>query len=277
MDPSHSYPPITCEMCPLKSRDLCRAVRSLPDQLRRGVLPRHRTVGAETRLHEEDERPDFAAVVRKGILRTERILQDGRRSILGFYVEGDLVGDVLAPVRGPALVAATDAELCILDPAALRRALNDDASLNAHFLGEAAKQHTRQLEMIWRRGVLTSRERIIAFMVLAAEFMPLEPLPDGSVVLTVTMSRKDWADFSNTTVETICRTLAYLAEKNMVETVAPGRYRIRDLAVLAKLGGLDSRAVPKAMASDEPRPSLPFSRRPEGRTTPRAGPASRVA
>lgn len=243
-----------CNRCPLKSRQLCRAV--LGSSCPQG--PRTRSVRAETRLCEENERPRFAGILRKGYLRTERIFPDGRRSVLGFFAPGDLIGDFLGSVRGPALVSATDAEFCTFDPPVLRRAMQEDTTLNMRFLREAVKLHTRQLEMVWRRGALNSRERIIAFMVMAAEFMPTENLPDGSVILTIKVTRKDWADFSNTTVETICRTLAYLAEKDMVETVAPARYRIRDLDTLAHLAGLDSVGDRSAMlveaAPDSPEP-----------------------
>lgn len=229
-----------CEDCPIKSRQLCRSMIGISGQFDPRSAPRLRTIEAETLLHEEDERPQFAGIVRRGFLRAERILSDGRRSVLSFQAPGDLIGDALGSARGPALVAATEVEYCAFDPAALRRALQGDARLNAQFLAEATKQHTRQLEMVWRRGALSSRERIIAFLVMAAEFMPTEPQPDGSVILTIKVSRKDWADFANTTVETICRTLAYLAEKGMVTKVAPSRFRIRDLDVLAQLAGLDS-------------------------------------
>lgn len=229
-----------CGSCPLKSRRLCRAVLEHFNNSGQRFTPRIRAIEAETRLQEEDERPQFSGILRKGYLRTERILQDGRRSVLSFLAPGDLIGDAVGSVRGPALVTASNVEICAFDPVALRRTLQNASRLHTHFLSEAMKQHSRQLEMVWRRGALNSRERIVAFLVLAAEFMPIDPQPDGSVILNMKVSRKDWADFSNTTVETICRTLAYLTEKDMVETVAPSHYRIRDLGILAQLAGLDS-------------------------------------
>ena len=245
-----------CGNCPLKARQLCRQVLTTSALAGPQFAPRLRTIEAETRLVEEGERPKFAGILRRGYLRAERILSDGRRSVLSFMAPGDLMGEALASTRGPALVAATGAEYCALDPAMLRRALQADAPLHALFLEEAIKQHTRQLEMVWRRGALNSRERIAAFMVMAAEFMPTEALADGSVILTIKVSRKDWADFSNTTVETICRTLAYLAEKGMVSTVGPSRYRIRDMGLLAQFAGIDSQSDRYAMVMDSlPQPA----------------------
>lgn len=241
----------TCNACPLKSLRLCRAVHKFTDSAGPQRNRRLRSVQAETRLRDEIESNAITGILRKGYLRTERILLDGRRSVLSFFAPGDLIGDIMGTARGPALVAATDAEICTIDPVAMRRAMRDDAALNSQVLAEAIRQHTRQLEMVWRRGALNSRERIIAFIVLAVEFMPVEALPDGKLVLSIGVSRKDWADFSNTTVETISRTLTYLSEKDMVHTVAPGRYRIRDIVALAKLAGLDHRKDRAAMVFDD--------------------------
>lgn len=241
----------TCDTCPLNSRRLCREVMKFTDHDGPQQMRRLRSVKAETRLQEENEGPAITGILRKGYLRTERILMDGRRSVLSFLVPGDLIGDPIGSARVPALIAATDAEICVLDPVAMGRAMHSDAGLKSQILAEACRQHTRQLEMIWRRGALNSRERIVAFIVLAAEFMPVEPLPDGGIVLSVRVSRKDWADFANTTVETISRTLTYLSEKDMVQTVAPGRFHVRDLGALAKLAGLDCHEDRAAMVCGE--------------------------
>ncbi len=79
----------------------------------------------------------------------------------------------------------------------------------------------------------------MAFLVMATDIMPSEPMPDGSLVLKLGFSRRDWADLTNTTVETICRTLADLAKTGLVRSVSPGRYLIRDLAELSALAGTD--------------------------------------
>lgn len=110
-----------CQACTLNSRQLCGAVRGVSEATKTGNGFRTRAIRAETRLQEEDERTKVTGILRKGYLRTERILPDGRRGVLGFYAPGDLVGDVLGSARGPALVAASDAEICGLDPASMRR------------------------------------------------------------------------------------------------------------------------------------------------------------
>ena len=251
MNRSYMTPHLTaCDGCPLNSRDLCKTLQSFNNGADAKKICRTRKIKAEMRLNEENEHPNFVGVLREGYLRTERILQDGRRSVLSFLVPGDVIGIMAGDLRAPALVAATEASICMFDSRALRRAMKADMRVNSRLLVELSRQHTRQLEMLWRRGALNSRERVVAFIVLATEFMPTEPLPNGELIVSIMVNRKDWADFTNTTVETVSRTLTSLAAEGLVETVARGRYRIRDLVALAEMAGLDLHEDRSAMLMD---------------------------
>jgi CRP-like cAMP-binding protein len=226
-----------CAGCPLKSRAICRAVRAGSATGQRGLRVRRLT--QDWVLQEEGEAPKLTGILRRGYLRTERILEDGRRCIVGLTVPSDPVGAWLEPSGSCAIVAATDVEICTFEPQMLRSLMARDALLRMQVLRMAADQHARQLELVWRRGALNSRERIIAFLVMAADIMPRELLPDGGVVVSIPISRRDWADITNTTVETICRTLGQLVEQDLLQSLTPARYRIKDMAALSEQAGID--------------------------------------
>lgn len=242
-----------CAGCPLKSRAICRAVRAGSATGQRGLRVRRLT--QDWVLKEEGEAPKLSGILRRGYLRTERMLEDGRRSIVGITVPSDPVGAWLEPSGTCAIVAATDVEICTFEPQLLRSLMARDPVLRMQVLRMTADQHARQLELVWRRGALNSRERIIAFLVMAADIMPSETLPDGGVVVSIPISRRDWADITNTTVETICRTLGQLVEMDMLQSLTPARYRIKDMTALAELAGIDpdldrmdqSHATPQAL------------------------------
>lgn len=227
-----------CTGCPLKSRAICRKVHAGIATDGQGAR-RLRNLAQDWVLQDEGEPPKLTGILRRGYLRTERMLEDGRRCIVGLAVPGDPVGAWLDSTGSCTVSAATDVEICSFDPKALRRVMSRDASLRMEILYAAAEQHARQLELVWRRGALTSRERIIAFLVMAAEVMPSEALPDGGIIVSIPVSRRDWADITNTTVETICRTLGQLADQDAIESMANGRYRIHDLVALSHLAGID--------------------------------------
>lgn len=226
-----------CAQCRFRHSALCAAM-SREDSARAPAIHRRRIARDKT-LFAQGDAPSRVCVLKSGLLRRERILADGRRSLLGLVLPGEIAGALVTGQAGYSLEAATDAEICTFDPARIRSAFDKDPHLRRTILQAAAGQYERQLEMIWQRGALTSRERIMAFLVTAVDMMPVEPLPDGSLIVTIELARRDWADLSNTTVETISRTLHQLTEKQMVRTVAPGRYWIRDLGLLADLAGLD--------------------------------------
>lgn len=257
--------PERCRDCSLRGAALCGAVAAskLP-----GVrTPKLRRFRRDETIAGEGQPPDFMGVLRSGFVRREKLRPDGRRTVIGLACPGDQVGWWSQSLPAHTLEAATDVEICIFDARTVSRMMNQDSRFQWHVMQEAYFRHERQLEMIWLRGALTSRERIIAFLVRAAEVMPAETLPDGSVIVTVELSRRDWADLSNTTVESISRTLGYLAEKDLVTTVAPARYRIRDLSLLSRLAGIGpehehTRLTLRNARTDLPdRPQKPGGRR----------------
>ncbi|WP_439140402.1 Crp/Fnr family transcriptional regulator [Roseicyclus sp.] len=228
--------PNTCAGCDPRTRALCKAVSAA--SAGRAAI-RLRKLPAGWVLQDEGEAPKLTGILRRGYLRTERILEDGRRSIVGLALPSDPVGAWLGQDGSCSISAATDVEICSFDPQVLRRLFEKEPELRLEILRAAAEQYARQLELLWRRGALNSRERIIAFLVMAAEIMPSEPLPGGGLVVSVPISRRDWADMTNTTVETICRTLGQLAEQGLIESRAQGRYLINDLSALADMAGID--------------------------------------
>ena len=60
-----------------------------------------------------------------------------------------------------------------------------------------SQRHTALLDMIWQRGALTSRgSGSSRFLVKATRIMPTQPQPDGSLVVTIALARRDWADLN---------------------------------------------------------------------------------
>lgn len=228
----------SCTTCPRQSAAICRAVKARAAAAGRQG-PRLRKLPQDWVLRAEGEPSKLSGILRRGYLRTERILEDGRRSIVDLAVPSDTIGLWTEGAENCTVSTATEVEICAFDPQILRSVMQRDPALRMEILRAASAQHARQLDLVWQRGALNSRERIIAFLVMAAGVMPCEPLPDGSLLVSIPISRRDWADITNTTVETICRTLGQLADQGVVQSVATARYRIADLAALTELAGLD--------------------------------------
>ncbi len=229
--------PARCASCDLRGAALCRAVAAsgLPGTR----PPRLHRVPRDATLLDQGEAPRMAGVLHSGVLRMERILGDGRRSIVGLALPGDTVGLLDVDRAACTLEAATDAEICVFDRETVATMRARDRAFTQYLFEEAGAQQEAARAMIWQRGALSSRERILAFLAMAARVMPSETLADGSVVVSVMLSRRDWADLANTTVESISRTLRQLSDKGLVKRRGPGRFRIADPDLLARLAGID--------------------------------------
>jgi len=226
-----------CHGCKLRGSQLCRIVKDEPVFDIHPPIIRHFSRGK--RIFEQDRSSGFLGVVRRGYARRSVIKVSGKRILVGLAMPGDIVGGLPGQERDYDFEAATDIEICCYDRATVKRQLEINQRFRRLMLREIDHQHHSLLGLLWRNGTLNSRERIIAFLVKAAEFMPSEPLPDGSLVVSMEIDRGDWADLTNTAVETICRTLRYLEEKDLVTSLTPYRFLIRDLGLLASIAGVE--------------------------------------
>lgn len=232
-----------CNRCKLIGSDLCRVVHDEAPCDRR--QPKARWFGRGAVIVEQDETPGILGVLRSGYVRQERLRLNGNHVLLGLACPGDIVGGVPGIATNCRSEAATDIEICTFDRATMEVLLLESPRIRQVFSREAGRQHQRLLGSAWQRNALDSRERIIAFLIDAIKIMPTEPLPDGSIILNVEVSRRDWAGLTNTAVETISRTMRYLAEKDMVISLTPYKFRIRDLDQLAFLAGVEPPKQPK--------------------------------
>nr|WP_158540087.1 Crp/Fnr family transcriptional regulator [Rhodosalinus halophilus] len=225
-----------CSGCSLGAGSACH-LAALP-RLRQRVLP------ADTVLFHQGDRPRQLGILRSGYMRIVRLNADGRRMGLDFAVPGDLLGGLPGHRIDYTVESATDAEVCLADGAGLEQGMRAAPALRRQVLRGLADQLLRVQEQIWLRGRLTSRERIIAFLVRATASMPADLRPDGSVIVEVVLPRRDWADLTDTAVETVSRTMTALAAQGELQNLGQGRYRIANLARLADLARLDTTEIP---------------------------------
>ncbi len=224
-----------CARCWLGVRGACRL----------GVLPHLRILRLppDTTLFYEGDRPCRFGVLRSGYMRLMRFGPDGQRRGLGVARPGDLIGGLPGRRIDHMLETVTEVVLCMTDSRGLEAGLQDDPGLRRQLIRDAAAQLARVQELIWLRGRLGSRERVIAFLLLSTRFMPVDHLPDGSCVITMRLPRRDWADISDTTPETISRTVRALNESGDLESLGRDRYRIRNFAKMCEMARLDPQEV----------------------------------
>jgi CRP-like cAMP-binding protein len=178
-------------------------------------------------------------MVKSGLLRLQRHGQDGKRQILSLILPGEIVGYESNWREGLSIETATRCELCRCDRREYDARLESDPVLRRAFYLQQQDQLERLRWLTWSIGALRPEERLSAFFALAIQFMPWQPLPDGTGVLTILLPRADIADLLATTVETISRFLHRLDGAGVVRIEDPSHLRLLDLQDLRARGCIE--------------------------------------
>lgn len=178
-------------------------------------------------------------LVKTGILRFQHYSYDGKRQILSLALPGEIVGYGREWREGMSLETATQGSLCRIDKRDYDRSLQSDYRLRTAFYIQQQDQLDRLRWLTWLIGALRPDERLSAFLAVSTRFMPCQPLPDGTAVLSMLLSRSDIADLLATSVESISRIVHKLDQAGVIEIKDPAHFRIVNLQGLTGLGKID--------------------------------------
>ncbi|MFP1645459.1 Crp/Fnr family transcriptional regulator [Pontitalea aquivivens] len=224
-----------CQPCPSRRTGVCGAMGQgafaiLGPLARLIALPRdHMLIGEDT--------PAAAVwIVRRGVLRVQRYGADGRRQIMGLFLPGEVTEKLLTDRAGTCVETATAVELCRLDRRAFAEVLAREPGLRRALTQQRLARLGRMRWMIWALGALRPDERICAFLALATRFLPVQPLPDGTLALTVSLPRSDIADLLGTSAETYSRVTHRLQDAGVIDILDPEHFRIHALDALIRKG-----------------------------------------
>lgn len=181
----------------------------------------------------------FVGIILSGYIRMQRYGLDGRRQIVSIMMPGDLVGSLDGRKQNCTVEASTDVEICRVDHRVFTQLLEQDRFLQ-HAVYDLQRIKLAQLHWLtWSLGGLGADERVAAFLATATTYMPYQPQPDGSSILTIELPRTDIADMLGTSVETVCRILKRFEETGVLELVTSRHLRILSLKKLIAAGCLE--------------------------------------
>lgn len=167
--------------------------------------------------------------VLKGVVRTYRILADGRRQIAEFFLPGEVFGLQARAEHTASAEAVTDCELVAVRRSQLsERALNDGATAHK-LLALTLHQLLRSEEHMLILGRKTASERLAWFLMDMAERIPA---PNR---VELPMSRQDIADYLGLTIETVSRTMTQLQDDGVIELPTCRQVVLRDRQTLMDL------------------------------------------
>ena len=196
-----------------------------PELLGLGVRM-HFAAGEE--IYAQEEETDLVYQLVDGVVRTSRLLSDGRRQIGDFYYPRDLFGLETGPEHRFSAEALSDCEVLVVKRAALGLYGEDGMRFERMLWAATGKELERTQEHLLLLGRKTAAEKVAGFLLEIADRFrgDFSSLP---------MGRQDMADYLGLTIETVSRMLTQLQGEGLVEFSGCRRFRLKNRAALARL------------------------------------------
>ena len=192
-------------------------------ELNGAVMP----FGRNAEVYGEDEPADYVYKVISGAVRTYKVLNDGRRQILGFYLPGDVFGSDPGEEHGCSAETIVESQILLVRRATVLKAAERDGvvarQLWALTATELKRSHRHALLLI-----KSAQERLAAFLLDMAERLAVK------TAVELPMSRQDIADHLGLTIETVSRTLTQLSSSSVIQLLASRRIVLRNRSVLSE-------------------------------------------
>lgn len=155
--------------------------------------------------------------VRIGAFKTTLVDEAGRGQITGFHMPGDVLGldGIAEDIQVCTAVALEDSELCVIPYARLMRSCASCLKLQNNFNRLLSQALVREQNMLLTMAGLRADQRLAAFFLKLSERFARWGYSDSSFVLR--MSREDIASYLGLRLETVCRCIAQLRARGIIE------------------------------------------------------------
>ncbi len=180
-----------------------------PVQLRGlGGLPaKEISFDRDEEIYGESETAEYVYCVRRGAVRTFKLLRDGRRQIDAFHLPGEFFGGAANETHILTAEGVVETKVAIVKRRALEQAAMRDAQVACSLWKMAADDLRNAQEHMLLLGRKSAMERVIAFL------LDMDRRLAVAGVLALPMCRRDIGDYLGLTLETVSRSLSALADK----------------------------------------------------------------
>jgi CRP/FNR family nitrogen fixation transcriptional regulator len=178
-------------------------------------------------VYAQEEDADLIYRVVSGVVRTTRLLSDGRRQVGDFYQAGDLFGLEVGVQHRYSAEALCDCTIQVVKRSALK-AQAEEGELDRAIWEATCRDLERAQDHVLLLGRKTACEKVASFLMDLAGRGPAE-------AIDLPMGRQDIADYLGLTIETVSRMLTQLQSSKVVEFASCRQFRVRKWEVLERL------------------------------------------
>ena len=193
-----------------------------------GVVGAAMRFARNTEIFGEDEEAEYLYKVVSGAVRTYRMLDDGRRQVVAFYLPGDIFGVEAGEVHITSAEAVSDSQVLVVKRASVmtRAEREHDLSKQLWTLMVCELQRVQEHSLVL---IKSAEERVAGFLLEMAS----RCASGGAIELP--MSRQDIADYLGLTIETVSRTITQFVQSGMIALETSRRIQFRNRVALSRL------------------------------------------
>ena len=172
-----------------------------------GLPAKETSFDRDEEIYGESEPAEFIYCVKRGAVRTFKLLRDGRRQIDAFHLPGEFFGLGAGQTHLLTAEAVVDSRLALVKRRALEMAATHDAETACALWRMAADELRNAQEHMLLLGRKNAMERVVAFL------LDMDRRLAVAGVMALPMCRRDIGDYLGLTLETVSRSLSALAAK----------------------------------------------------------------
>lgn len=187
---------------------------------------------------------DAIYAIRLGTLKSHVATEDGRSQIVGFHLQGEVVGldSLLLPRHASYCTALEDTTLCVMHVGALHSLADDVPALRRQLLLSMSREAQHDRTMLTTLGLMSAEERLIAFLIKLSERLSARGFAASEFILR--MSREEIGSYLGLKLETISRLFSRLADAGLLE-VNHRRVKLVNMTSLRATYDRSKSAVPQ--------------------------------
>jgi CRP/FNR family nitrogen fixation transcriptional regulator len=173
-----------------------------------------------TEIYGEKEPADYVYQVKRGAVRSYKLLTDGRRQIGAFHLGGDIFGLENGNEHRFTAEAIVDTAVRLIRRQSLELVAEGDAMVARNLLSMTTSNLQHAEDHMLLLGRKTSLERVAAFLI------EMDKRLTAAGIMALPMSRRDIADYLGLTLETVSRALSRLHELGILGFIGNNQRQI---------------------------------------------------
>jgi CRP/FNR family transcriptional regulator, nitrogen fixation regulation protein len=212
-------PRLSSKDCRHSGSELRAAIKSLGT-----VIP----LGQGSEIYGANEPAENVYAVLSGVVRTYKVLEDGRRQIGSFYSTDDIFGLEIGDAHDFSAEAVNNCTILVVKRSSLLSlaSANNAIARQLWVLTAAELQQAHNHMMLLMKS---AQERLAMFLLEMAK----RSIAGSEIDLP--MTRQDIADFLGLTIETVSRTLSQFSREAIIELPTSRHVFLRNLTALSRL------------------------------------------